>query len=176
MKNNKFTDGKIGDKVGEMKKQAKGNETPQRASRQVLGDVMKESAVAGLSYVRSLKECEKLGNDFFETHDIHIHIPEGAVPKDGPSAGITMATALYSAIFKKTVKGNLAMTGEITIRGDVLPIGDLRLRWREVGEHGFCRAAVRHLRVRLGHFYRGYWRRFHFQLCARRGHGFGCWH
>ena len=91
-----------------------------------MGDVMKESAVAGLSYVRSLKECEKLGNDFFETHDIHIHIPEGAVPKDGPSAGITMATALYSAIFKKTVKGNLAMTGEITIRGDVLPIGGLK--------------------------------------------------
>ncbi len=91
-----------------------------------MGDVMKESAVAGLSYVRSLKECEKLGNDFFEIHDIHIHIPEGAVPKDGPSAGITMATALYSAIFKKTVKGNLAMTGEITIRGDVLPIGGLK--------------------------------------------------
>ena len=91
-----------------------------------MGDVMKESAVAGLSYVRSLKECEKLGNDFFETHDIHIHIPEGAVPKDGPSAGITMATALYSAIFKKAVKGNLAMTGEITIRGDVLPIGGLK--------------------------------------------------
>ena len=91
-----------------------------------MGDVMKESAVAGLSYVRSLKECEELGNDFFETHDIHIHIPEGAVPKDGPSAGITMATALYSAIFKKTVKGNLAMTGEITIRGGVLPIGGLK--------------------------------------------------
>ncbi len=91
-----------------------------------LGDVMKESAVTGLSYIRTMKEAESLGEDFFEKHDIHIHIPEGAVPKDGPSAGITMATAIYSAIFQKPVKGNLAMTGEITLRGNVLPIGGLK--------------------------------------------------
>ncbi len=91
-----------------------------------MGDVMKESAIAGMSYIRSLKESEKLGEDFYEKHDIHIHIPEGAVPKDGPSAGITMATALYSAIFNKPVKGRLAMTGEITLRGNVLAIGGLK--------------------------------------------------
>ena len=91
-----------------------------------LGDVMKESAITGLSYIRTLKETENLGNDFFEKHDIHIHIPEGAVPKDGPSAGITMATAMYSAIFNKPVNGKTAMTGEITLRGNVLPIGGLK--------------------------------------------------
>lgn len=91
-----------------------------------LGDVMKESAVAGLTFIRSMKEANNLGEDYFEKHDIHIHIPEGAVPKDGPSAGITMATALYSAIFEKPVKGKVAMTGEITLRGDVLPIGGLK--------------------------------------------------
>ncbi len=91
-----------------------------------IGDVMKESAAAGMSYIRSLKESAELGEDFYEKHDIHIHIPEGAVPKDGPSAGITMATALYSAIFNKAVKGKLAMTGEITLRGNVLPIGGLK--------------------------------------------------
>ena len=82
--------------------------------------------MTGLSYIRTMKEAESLGEDFFEKHDIHIHIPEGAVPKDGPSAGITMATAIYSAIFQKPVKGNLAMTGEITLRGNVLPIGGLK--------------------------------------------------
>ena len=87
---------------------------------------MKESAVTGLSYIRTMKESETLGEDYFEKHDIHIHIPEGAVPKDGPSAGITMATAIYSAIFNKPVKGDLAMTGEITLRGSVLPIGGLK--------------------------------------------------
>lgn len=91
-----------------------------------MGDVMKESAIAGMSYIRALKESEELGDDFYEKHDIHIHIPEGAVPKDGPSAGITMATALYSAIFNKPVKGRLAMTGEITLRGNVLAIGGLK--------------------------------------------------
>ncbi len=91
-----------------------------------LGDVMKESAITGLSYIRTLKETEELGEDFFEKHDIHIHIPEGAVPKDGPSAGITMATAMYSAIFNKPVNGKIAMTGEITLRGNVLPIGGLK--------------------------------------------------
>lgn len=91
-----------------------------------MGDVMKESAIAGLSYIRSMKESEVLGEDYYEKHDIHIHIPEGAVPKDGPSAGITMATALYSAIFNKPVKGKLAMTGEITLRGNVLAIGGLK--------------------------------------------------
>jgi len=91
-----------------------------------MGDVMKESAYAGMSYIRSLKESAALGDDYFTKHDIHIHIPEGAVPKDGPSAGITMATALYSAIFDAPVDGKTAMTGEITLRGEVLPIGGLK--------------------------------------------------
>lgn len=91
-----------------------------------MGDVMKESAYAGMSYIRSLKESAALGDDYFTKHDFHIHIPEGAVPKDGPSAGITMATALYSAIFSAPVDGKTAMTGEITLRGDVLPIGGLK--------------------------------------------------
>ncbi len=90
-----------------------------------LGDVMRESAVAGFSYLRALLG-QKPEEGYFEKHDFHIHIPEGAVPKDGPSAGITMATALYSAITGKPVDSNLAMTGEITIRGRVLPIGGLR--------------------------------------------------
>lgn len=91
-----------------------------------MGDVMKESAYAGMSYIRSLKESAALGDDYFTKHDVHIHIPEGAVPKDGPSAGITMATALYSAIFSAPVDGKTAMTGEITLRGEVLPIGGLK--------------------------------------------------
>lgn len=91
-----------------------------------MGDVMKESAYAGMSYIRSLKESAALGDDYFTKHDFHIHIPEGAVPKDGPSAGITMATALYSAIFSAPVYGKTAMTGEITLRGEVLPIGGLK--------------------------------------------------
>ena len=91
-----------------------------------MGDVMKESAYAGMSYIRSLKESLALGDDYFAKHDFHIHIPEGAVPKDGPSAGITMATALYSAIFNVPVNGRIAMTGEITLRGEVLPIGGLK--------------------------------------------------
>jgi ATP-dependent Lon protease len=91
-----------------------------------MGDVMKESAYAGMSYIRSLKESLNLGDDYFMCHDFHIHIPEGAVPKDGPSAGITMALALYSAIFNVPVSGKIAMTGEITLRGEVLPIGGLK--------------------------------------------------
>ena len=91
-----------------------------------LGDVMKESAQAGISYIRSISSKYKVAEDFFEKHDIHIHIPEGAVPKDGPSAGITMTTAVLSAITGNKVCGNLAMTGEVTIRGDVLMIGGLK--------------------------------------------------
>ena len=91
-----------------------------------LGDVMKESARTGISYIRSVGEKYNIEKDFFEKHDIHIHIPEGAVPKDGPSAGITMATAMISAITGKKVRADVAMTGEITLRGRVLPIGGLK--------------------------------------------------
>ena len=90
-----------------------------------LGDVMKESARAGISYIRSVAEKYGIEKEYFETTDLHIHIPEGSVPKDGPSAGITMATAMLSAITGKKVRGDIAMTGEITLRGRVLPIGGL---------------------------------------------------
>ena len=103
-----------------------------------LGDVMKESARAGISYIRSVAGKYGIEKEYFETTDLHIHIPEGSVPKDGPSAGITMATAMLSAITGKKVRGDIAMTGEITLRGRVLPIGGLTekiLAAKTIGVH-----------------------------------------
>lgn len=91
-----------------------------------LGDVMKESAQTGVSYIRSISESSGIKADYFAKHDFHIHIPQGSVPKDGPSAGITMATAIYSAVTGRPVRADVAMTGEITLRGRVLPIGGLK--------------------------------------------------
>ena len=91
-----------------------------------MGDVMKESARTGMSYIRSIAGEFDISKEFFEEHDIHIHIPEGAVPKDGPSAGISMATANFSAITNRKVRADVAMTGEITLRGRVLAIGGLK--------------------------------------------------
>ena len=91
-----------------------------------LGDVMKESARTGISYIRSVSRDYQIADDFFEKYDIHVHIPEGAVPKDGPSAGITMATAMLSAITEQKVRADIAMTGEVALRGRVLPIGGLK--------------------------------------------------
>lgn len=91
-----------------------------------LGDVMKESAEIAMDYVKAHAKELKINPAFFDKHDIHIHVPEGAVPKDGPSAGVTLTTALVSALTNTPVRSDLAMTGEVTLRGNVLPIGGLR--------------------------------------------------
>ena len=91
-----------------------------------LGDVMQESAYAGISYIRSKADKFNLEEDFHEKNDVHIHVPEGAIPKDGPSAGITMVTAIISALSNRPVNKNVAMTGEITLRGRVLPVGGIK--------------------------------------------------
>ena len=107
-----------------------------------LGDVMKESAQAAVSYIRSKSGKYKIKDDFFESHDIHIHIPEGAVPKDGPSAGITMTHALISAITGRKVQGTVAMTGEVTIRGQVLAIGGLKEKMLAAKRAGMTKVLV----------------------------------
>lgn len=107
-----------------------------------LGDVMKESAMTGISYIRSVSARYEVKENFFENHDIHIHIPEGAVPKDGPSAGITMATAMLSAIIGREVRADVAMTGEITLRGRVLPIGGLKEKLLAAGSAGIKKVLI----------------------------------
>ncbi|HAR33203.1 MAG TPA: endopeptidase La, partial [Desulfobacter sp.] len=91
-----------------------------------LGDIMKESASTALSFIRSNTDRLAVDDTFFDTHDIHIHVPEGSIPKDGPSAGVTMLTTLASLITKRKVKSRMAMTGEITLRGEVLPVGGIK--------------------------------------------------
>jgi ATP-dependent Lon protease len=105
------------------------NVMPGKGSLQLtgqLGDVMKESAMTGISYIRSVSKKYGVDDKYFFKHDVHIHVPEGAVPKDGPSAGITIATAVLSAATGKKVRSDIAMTGEITLRGKVLPVGGIK--------------------------------------------------
>ena len=107
-----------------------------------LGDVMKESAQIALSFVRTLPDVKKLPEEYFEKHTIHVHVPEGATPKDGPSAGITMALAMYSALMNRPVLGKLAMTGEITLKGNVLPIGGLKEKLLAAKNAGMTKVCV----------------------------------